>query len=345
MHIPDGVLSPEVCGVTGAISAAAVGYSLYKLRDSLADRTVPLTGMMAAMVFAAQMVNFPIALVGVPAYSGHLMGGVLAAAILGPWAGCLAITLVLIVQFFLFADGGMLALGANVLNMAVVGALGGYAVLATVRRWLGGGNRGTLAGVIVAAWLSVMAAASLFCLEFYLSHRTAEFEFSNIFTLMVTFHSAIGVGEALITGGVISFVILRRPDLIDQPESSQGLVRVSRNLGRTTTVGFVVALAVAAFLAPFASSHADGLEAVGEQKFKQQTEQQQTEVVFGGYEFPLPVPNWEQSPVWQKISVSLAGLLGTSVVLVIALSFDRSLTRRSRNQTEVRNQDSGFRIQ
>ena len=141
MHIPDGVLGPQVCLVTGAISFAAVGYSLLRLKHDLADRTIPMTGMMAALVFAGQMVNFPIGLFGVPAASGHLMGGVLAAAILGPWAGCLAITMVLMVQCLLFADGGILALGANVFNMAVIGSWGGYAVLDVVRRMFGGGFR------------------------------------------------------------------------------------------------------------------------------------------------------------------------------------------------------------
>src|SRR3974390_2955433 len=118
MHIRDGILSPEVCAAAGLISLAAVGYSLRKLRTDLEDRAVPLTGMLAAVVFAGQMVNFP--LIGLPV-SGHLLGGVLAATVLGPWAGCLAITLVLVVQAVLFNDGGLVSLGANILNMAVVG--------------------------------------------------------------------------------------------------------------------------------------------------------------------------------------------------------------------------------
>jgi cobalamin biosynthesis protein CbiM len=196
MHIPDGVLSPQVCAASAAVSFAAVGYSLRRLKNSLADRTVPLTGMMSALVFAGQMVNFPIGLFGLPSVSGHLMGGVLAASMLGPWAGCLAITLVLSVQCLLFADGGIVALGVNVLNMGVVGALGGYAVLAAIRKLFGEGLRGTLAGAVIASWLSVVAASALFCAEFQLSYLNGPYDLRSIFTLMVTFHSAIGIGEA-----------------------------------------------------------------------------------------------------------------------------------------------------
>ena len=132
MHIRDGILSPEVCLATGLISLVAVGFSLRKLRVDMEDRAVPLTGMLAAVVFAGQMVNFP--LIGLPV-SGHLLGGVLAAVMLGPWAGCLAITLVLVVQAVLFNDGGLMSLGANILNMGVVGAWGGYSIYSLLRKW------------------------------------------------------------------------------------------------------------------------------------------------------------------------------------------------------------------
>ena len=155
MHIPDGFLSNEVCIATSVVSLGAVAYSLHRMKDSLADRTVPLTGMMGSLIFAGQMVNFPI---GLPV-SGHLMGGVLAAAVLGPWAGCVAMTMVLVAQWALFSDGGLTALGANVLHMGVVGSMGGYAVLSGIRRLLGNGRRGSVTGAVVAAWLSVMAAA------------------------------------------------------------------------------------------------------------------------------------------------------------------------------------------
>jgi len=324
MHVPDGVLSPAVCAAAGAISVAAVGYSLHRLKDSLADRTVPLTGMMSALIFAGQMVNFPIGLAGIPAVSGHLMGGVLAASILGPWAACLAMTLVLVVQCLLFADGGILSLGANVLNMGVVGALGGYAVLAAVRKLLGGGLRARLAGAVIASWLSVVAAATLFCVEFQLSHYSSNYNLQSIFALMISFHSAIGVGEALITGGVIVFVMAQRPDLIYEPSRSRGVSGAAAQAGGALAAGIIAALAIAAFLAPFASSYADGLEAVGNQEFADKLEQRTTVFVLDDYSIPLPVAGWESSETWQKVSVGVAGVLGTLAVLAIAWLFDRS---------------------
>lgn len=326
MHIPDGVLSPEVSIVAGVAAAAAVAVSLKKLDGGLADRMVPLTGMTAAVVFAGQMVNFPIGLFGVPSVSGHLMGGVLAAALVGPWAGCVAIALVLAVQCVLFADGGILALGVNVFNMGVVGSLGGYAVYSVVRRLLGNGAGGVIAGVAVASWLSVMAAAAMFCLEFGLSHfRSADVNLSSIFTLMVTFHSAIGVGEALITAGAVGFVLNRRPDLLYADEATTRTRRAAGAAGRFVVAGMMLALATAAFLAPFASPHADGLEAVGAREFTTMLERDATVIVLGDYEVPLPVDGWERSPAWQRVSISLAGIIGTLATALVALVLGKTL--------------------
>jgi len=317
MHIADGVLSYEVCLVTGVISLGAVGYSLHKLKDSLADRTIPMTGMMAALIFAGQMVNFPLFAAPV---SGHLIGGVLAAVILGPWAGCLALTLVLFVQCLLFADGGIAALGANVLHMAVIGSLGGYAVYSAVRRLLGNGLSGTIAGAVTASWLSVMAAAALFCIEFRLSPYTSGYNFTNIFTLMVSVHSLIGVGEALITGMVVSFILSQRRDLVFSPSVPSG---IAGGLGRFATAGVVCALAVAAFLAPFASDFPDGLNAVAEKMSFENLQTESKVFAFEDYSVPLPMEGW------QKVSVSLAGILGTLAVLFIATLLGRALRLRS----------------
>lgn len=313
MHIADGILSPEVCLATGAISVGAVGYSLRRLQSSLADKTVPLTGMMASLVFAGQMVNFP--LPGAPV-SGHLLGGVLAAAVLGPWAGCLAITLVLVVQCALFADGGLTALGANVLHMAVVGSMGGFAVMAVIRRLLGNTKSGTIAAAVVASWLSVMAAAALFCLEFRLSWPSPEppLDFATIFTLMVSYHSLIGIGEALITGAAVGFILAQRPDLISAPAEGAG---VARGLGRVVAAGLVCALAVGAFLSPLASEFPDGLEAVAERtQFAERAWSRP--LLFEDYgAIPLPVKGWE------TLSVSLAGVGGSATVFFIALLLGR----------------------
>ena len=348
MHIPDGILSPAVCAVTGAVSVFSLGLCLKQLRESAGDRTIPLAGMTAALVFAGQMVNFPLMVAPV---SGHLMGGVLAAVLVGPWAGCLAISLVLLVQCALFADGGLLALGANVLHMAVLGSLGGYAVYATVRRILGNTPAATVAATAVASWLSVMAAAALFCLEFQLSWPAAQlpgsdFRFDSLFTMMVTVHSGIGLGEALISAAVVGFVLRHRPDLIPgttdtaeiaatrndatshdaspSPASHRGLTA-----GRGVLAGVMVALAVAAFLAPFASGHPDGLEAVAEKTAIDSLASEPRVLVLDDYAIPAPVARWQEAPLWQKLSVSLAGLLGTATVLLAAWLMGRGLKQPS----------------
>lgn len=308
MHIRDGILSPEVCLMAGAISLGAVTYSLRRLRLDLEDRAVPLTGMLAALIFAGQMVNFP--LLGLPV-SGHLLGGVLAAVMLGPWAGCLAITMVLTVQAVLFSDGGLLSLGANVLNMGVVGAWGGYAVYATVRRLLGNGVAATVSAAVIAAWLSVLAAAALFCVEFVCSSRAVDVDPRGVLSLMVLYHALIGVGEALITGAVLSFVLARRADLVPSlnPVGTVGTV------GRFGVTGLMAALAVAAILAPFKSDYPDGLDAVSKALGFDKLEVERPALVLDDYAVPVPDVAW-----WPGLSVSVAGILGTLVVFAGAIT-------------------------
>lgn len=317
MHIPDGYLSVTVSAATGALAIGAVGLSLRQIQDRLADRVVPLTGMMSAMIFAGQMVNFP--LPGVPV-SGHLIGGVLAAAVLGPWAGCLAITSVLLVQWALFCDGGMLALGANVLNMAVCGAWGGFAVYTAMRRVVGTGLKGTVASAVVASWLSVMAAACLFCVEFGMSWSRADLSLGNIFALIVSYHAVIGLGEALITGAVISFVWSHRPDLLQGGDGAK--THVASEVGRFVTAGLATSIAIAAFLAPFASEHPDGLEAVAEQTGISQLATTPSALLLEDYEIPAI-----SQMGWQRLSVSLAGIGGTAAVVLLAGSLGAVLRR------------------
>ena len=285
--------------------------------------------MMAALVFAGQMVNFPI---GAPV-SGHLLGGVLAATVVGPWAGCIAMTLVLFVQWALFSDGGLFAFGANVLHMAVIGAWGGHAVRLLVQRLVGDSRKGIVVGSVVAAWCSVMAAAALFCLEFRLSWPAGEVDFSKVFAWMVSFHSLIGVGEALITGAAISFVLNQRPELIwrmgtlarlspneqceERGKSAQPTIVTS--VTGTLVAGLVIALAIAAFLAPFASEFPDGLEAVFEKL--NLTEFNLTGSVSGLFE------DYDKVPVagWQTIAVSIAGIGGTLAVFGVAMLLGKAL--------------------
>lgn len=320
MHIADGFLSPEVCVATGVVSAGALAYSLRQLERTVSSRTIPLTGMLAALIFAGQMVKFP--LLVAPAY-GHLLGGVLAAVVAGPWAGCVAISLVLLLQLALFADGGWLSYGANVLNMGVVGSIGGYAVFAAVRR-LVPGHRGIVFGSVVAAWVSVVAASALFCIEFALSHPGGEFRLSKVIALMTSFHSLIGVGEALITGGIVSYVVAQRPELIDAAARPASAVA---GVGRLVGIGSVAALLIAAFVAPFATEGADGLEAVAAKSEFESLEQPARVLVLEEYSVPIPQRVVAESDLshqfWQRVSVSVAGVFGTGCLLGMTWMFGR----------------------
>jgi cobalt/nickel transport system permease protein len=256
MHIPDFLLDPKVAAVTGLVGAAGLYYCLRKTERELGERTTVLMGTMSAFVFAAQMVNFPVG----PGVSGHLLGGVLAAVLLGPWAGAVVIAAVLLVQCFLFADGGVTALGANFVNMGLVGAVGGYAIYAPIRRMIGG-QKGVLIAAMAAAWFSVLLASGAFAIELGASGHWADF--FRILSWMVLVHAAIGVGEALITGLVVRFILVRRPDLFDDDPATTGPSAALR-WGQTILGGLGVALAVAVFLSPFAYDKPDGLEFVGE---------------------------------------------------------------------------------
>src|ERR1700757_3993310 len=169
MHIPDAVLDPRVAAVTGAAAVAGLAAASRALEKRLGERTTVLMGTMSAFVFAAQMVNFP---VGPLPISGHLLGGVLAAVMLGPWAGAVVLGAVLIVQCFLFGDGGLTSLGANFVNMGLIGSVLGYAIYAPIRRAIGG-RAGVMLGAMLAAWFSVLLAAGAFTVELAFSgHRT-----------------------------------------------------------------------------------------------------------------------------------------------------------------------------
>lgn len=208
MHIPDGFLSTPVWLGAAAVSAAAVGLSTHQLGRSKdpEGRQVPLMGVAGAFIFAAQMVNFPIA----SGTSGHLGGGLLAALLLGPWAGTLVMAAILIVQALLFQDGGITALGANIFNMGVVGSMGGYILFRLLQRVLPG-RRGAMAGAFLSAWVVVVASASLVAVELALS---GVVPLRPVLGAMAGVHALIGLGEGLITAAALGFVLRVRGDLV-----------------------------------------------------------------------------------------------------------------------------------
>ena len=209
MHIPDGFIDAPTAAAYGVASAALVGIAVVKTRDTLDEKEAPLAGLTAAFIFAVQMINFPVA----SGTSGHLLGGLLAAVLVGPWTGALCVTLVLLVQGLLFADGGLTALGLNVFNMAFVTALGGYVVFLGCRRILPKTKTGVMVSSAIAAWCSVVLASLSFTLEFAIG-GTAPISWQTVFAAMVSVHALIGIGEGLITAVAVGSVLAVRPDLV-----------------------------------------------------------------------------------------------------------------------------------
>jgi len=314
MHIPDAVLDPKVAIATGLIASGGLAYGLRTLRDQLRDRTTVLMGSMAAFVFAAQMVNFP--LVVLPA-SGHLLGGVLAAVLLGPWAGSAVIAAVLLVQCFLFGDGGLTALGANFVNMGLIGSVLGYAIYAPIRRAIGG-HPGILIGAMTAAWFSVILSSGAFAVELAASGDWSRFP--DVLGWMTLVHAAIGLGEALITGMVVRFILLTRPDLLE--DNRQPAISTGSRWGQVALGGLAVSMAVAIFLGPMASSQPDGLEFVGGEKVKFLP----SEDLAQPPRITAPLPDYEFPGLSRSRSAAtaLAGLVGTLVVFGVGLALART---------------------
>ena len=215
MHIPDGFLSLPVSLITWAFSLLLIVISLKRVEKDYQEKAVPLMGVCAAFIFAAQMINFPIP----GGTSGHLLGGTLAGILLGPWAGFLVMTVVFIVQALLFQDGGLTALGANIFNMGLIGTFGGYYLYKAVRSLFGFSRwRGMAMGTAIAAWASVVMAAFMCSVQLAVS-GTVPLQVALF--AMLSWHFVIGIGEALITLAAVSYIWRTRPDLIyDSPRSS-----------------------------------------------------------------------------------------------------------------------------
>lgn len=210
MHIPDGFLSTPVWGTSAGISIGYIIFALRRLRKILQEKLIPVMGVLSAFIFAAQMINFPVA----GATSGHLMGGLLATIIVGPYAGSFILATVLIVQCLIFQDGGLLALGANILNIAIIGTLGGYGIYIFLKKFLIGKSRSkfrTYLSYGVAAWFSVILASIACAVELALS-KTVPLKI--VLPTMVGMHMLIGVGEAIITVFTLAGIHRIRPDLI-----------------------------------------------------------------------------------------------------------------------------------
>ncbi|MBE9225786.1 energy-coupling factor ABC transporter permease [Phormidium sp. LEGE 05292] len=211
LHIPDGFLSLPVSLVCWILAIALITLCLNRVQAQYQEKAVPLMGVCAAFIFAAQMINFPIP----GGTSGHLLGGTLAGVLLGPWAGSLVMVVVFIVQATIFHDGGLTVLGANITNMGLIGTFGGYYVYRTIRYAIGRDTwKGVAFGVVIASWLSVFVAAIFTAFQLALSGTVP---LGIALTAMASWHILIGIGEALITLAAVSFIWRTRPDLIYHP--------------------------------------------------------------------------------------------------------------------------------
>jgi cobalt/nickel transport system permease protein len=209
MHIPDGFIDGSTSAGAAAVAAGGIGVSLRRAAEVLDERRVPLAGLVAAFVFALQMLNFPVA----GGTSGHLLGGVLAAVLVGPSVGAVCIAVVVAIQALLFADGGLSALGLNVVNMALITAFGGYAVFALLRRVLPSRSSSVVAAAGIAAGISVVLSSIAFTAEYAIGGAGTA-SVTTVAGAMVGVHVLIGIGEGVITGLVVSAVLASRPDLV-----------------------------------------------------------------------------------------------------------------------------------
>lgn len=207
LHAPDGFFSTPVSAVFWVITGAAIGYSAYRASGDFDDRAIPLMGVMAAFIFAGQMFNFQVP----GGTSGHLLGGVLAAVLLGPWAGTIVMASVVAVQGLVFQDGGLVVMGANIFNMGIVGTLGGFAMYRSLAALLGGEEKGRLPAAAVAAWIAVFAGAMAAAGQLWISDTAS---LAVALGAMAGWHALIGIGEALITVAALSFIASTRPDLL-----------------------------------------------------------------------------------------------------------------------------------
>lgn len=283
VHVPDGFIDAPTSVATGAVAAAAVAVSLRGARRELDERTAPLAGLVAAFIFAVQMLNFPVA----AGTSGHLLGGALAAILVGPYTGVLCVSVVLLMQGILFADGGLTALGVNITNMAVVTTVVAYGLFRGLVKILPRTRRSVTVASFVAALFSVPAAALAFTLMYAIG-GTTDVSIGKVAGAMVGVHILIGIGEAAITALTVGAVIAVRPDLVygardlrqrlqlrvngelvdapardDEPTGARTAPVAARTSRRGLWItGLVTSLVLAGFVSFYASADPDGLEKV-----------------------------------------------------------------------------------
>ncbi|MER6250917.1 energy-coupling factor ABC transporter permease [Streptomyces sp. NPDC001584] len=339
MHVPDGFINAPVSVAAGVVAAAAVAVSLRGARRELDERTAPLAGLVAAFIFAVQMLNFPVA----AGTSGHLLGGALAAILVGPYTGVLCVSVVLLMQGILFADGGLTALGVNVTVMGVVTVVVAYAIFRGLLGILPPTRRSVTVAAFTGALLSVPAAAAAFT-AVYAVGGTTDVPIGKVITAMVGVHVLIGIGEAAITAATVGAVIAVRPDLVhgarglasplklrvdgalvDAPAAAAAPVAAGAGAGSTKKVwvtGLVTALVLAGFVSFYASANPDGLEKVAADKGIDEKVEEHAAA-------NSPLADYGVKDVDDaRLSGGLAGVIGVGVTVVAGTGIFWAVRRR-----------------
>jgi cobalt/nickel transport system permease protein len=305
MHVPDGFMNVTMSAATGVISFGTLWAYIRSAKDLIADKFIALTGMMSALIFVLQMINFPIA----AGTSGHLLGGALAVIVLGPRLGLICLSVVVIIQSLLFADGGLSALGVNVLNMAIVTSATSWFIVKYWIKFIGKNKTSIVSVSVLAGILSVVFSSIAFTIQYAIG-GTISIPVGTVLLAMVTTHFIIGFGEGVITALIITLLIRVRPDLIYAYERSD------ENTTKVSFYGlFIILILLFSLVTPFASSSPDGLESVAEEFGFTQTDG----IVLLLDDYGISAVNND------FISTVLSALLG---VTVLAIMFNLIISRR-----------------
>ena len=254
MHVPDGFINAPVSAATGLISLGTIWAYIRNAKNLVADRLIALTGMMSALIFVLQMINFPIA----AGTSGHLLGGALAVIVLGPNLGIICISIVVVIQSLLFADGGLSALGVNLLNMAIVTSIIGWIAISAWKKLFGESYSSIISGSFIAGLLSVVFSSIAFVLEYAIG-GTVAVPLGSVLIAMVSSHLLIGIGEGIITGLIVSLLLRVRSDLVYVNQNKKIKYNATSFYGL-----FILLILLLTLITPYASSSPDGLESVAE---------------------------------------------------------------------------------
>lgn len=301
MHIPDGFVDAKTWMTATVVSGGTIAYAAAKIKETASDKQVPLMGVVAAFIFAAQMINFPVA----GGTSGHFLGAALAAIFLGPWAAILIMSTVLIVQLLFFADGGVTALGANIFNMGIAGVLVAYWSYTVILKV----TKHRSAATFAAAWLSVVTGALLAAIELAAS-GTSPLNF--VIPAMLAWHAIIGIGEGVATTVIVTSTARVRPDLLN--------AKIKPDL-RLAYVGITASLLIAGVLSPFASGFPDGLERVARDLGFSDSAAAGMKTVMTDYAAP--------GVAHEGVSTAIAGVFGVIVVLAVVYIFSAVLPKKT----------------